>query len=183
MPVWGWILIALGVVLVLGVVAWQIAARRRTAHLRDRFGPEYNRVASSTESRRTAEAELSAREERREGFEIRPLSETARVGYVEEWRNVQSRFVDDPSGAVDAADSLLQKVMAERGYPVEHFDQRAADLSVDHPKVVENYREGHRIATASDGDGTATEDLRQAMHHYRALFEELVERVPEQRVA
>jgi hypothetical protein len=175
MPVWGWILIVIGAALVAGVAVWLVTSRRRTERLRDRFGPEYNRVASSAESTREAEAELARREERREELDIRPLPEASRARYVEEWKTIQAEFVDEPSPAVARADSLLQRVMAERGYPVEKFDQRAADLSVDYPKVVENYREGHRLATKSHEDGSETEELRQAMRHYRALFEELVE--------
>jgi len=174
MPVWGWVLIVIGVALVVGVAVWLMTSRRRSTRLREQFGPEYNRVASSAESRREAEAELSRREERRESLDIRPLEDASRARYVDEWKGVQAEFVDEPSAAVARADSLLQEVMAERGYPVEKFDQRAADLSVDHPKVVENYREGHRLATKSQGNGSATEELRQAMQHYRALFEELV---------
>ena len=174
MPVWGWILIVIGALIVLGAIAWYASSRRKTEHLRDRFGPEYNRVTSSTESKREAERELAQREERREELEIKPLPQDSRARYSEEWKSIQAEFVDEPSRAVAHADSLLQKVMAERGYPIEKFDQRAADLSVDHPKVVENYREGHRLATRSNGDA-ATEDLRQAMRHYRALFDELVE--------
>lgn len=183
MPTWGWILIVIGALVVLGGIAWTVVARRRTQHLRERFGPEYNRVVSSADSRREAESELRTREVRREGLQIKPLRQESRAGYVEEWKAVQAEFVDEPARAVARADSLLQKVMEERGYPVEKFDQRAADLSVDHPKVVENYREGHRLATRSAGGDADTEDLRQAMRHYRALFEELVESVPERQVA
>ena len=181
MPAWGWILVAIGVVVVAGI-AWLVSTRRRTAHLQERFGPEYNRVVSTAESKRQAEAELTTREVRREKLEIKPLGETSRARYLEEWNAVQSEFVDEPGPAVARADSLVQKVMEERGYPVEKFEQRAADLSVDYPKVVENYREGHRLAT-QPGNGTDTEDLRQAMRHYRALFEELVESTPERQIA
>ena len=181
MPVWGGILIAIGAVIVLGAILWAIAGRRRTGHLRERFGPEYNRVVSGSDSKRKAEAELAGREQRRDELEITPLSTESRIRYTEDWKSVQAEFVDEPGRAVARADSLLQQVMQERGYPVEKFDQRAADLSVDHPKVVENYREGHRLATRGNGGGE-TEDLRQAMRHYRALFEELVES-HEQRVA
>jgi hypothetical protein len=174
-PVWGWILIVIGAAVVAGVAVWLITSRKRTERLQDRFGPEYNRVASSAESKREAETELARREERREELDIRPLSEASRADYVKDWKAIQAEFVDEPSRAVTRADSLLQSVMAERGYPVEKFDQRAADLSVDHPKVVENYREGHRLATKSYEDDSGTEELRQAMRHYRALFEELVE--------
>jgi hypothetical protein len=174
-PVWGWILIVIAAALFAGVALWLITSRKRTERLRDQFGPEYNRVASSAETRREAEAELARREERREELDIRPLPEASSARYVGEWQTIQAEFVDEPSRAVERADSLLQRVMAERGYPVEKFDQRAADLSVDHPKVVENYREGHRLATKSHEDGSETEELRQAMRHYRAVFQELVE--------
>jgi len=175
MPAWVWVLIAVGVVAVLAVVLWQALARRRTGRLQQQFGPEYDRTVGDAESRRDAEAELQAREERRRRLDIRPLTQAARDRYTETWRTTQAQFVDDPRGAVAAADSLIQSVMAERGYPVEDFEQRAADVSVDHPRVVENYREGHRLAQASAGGDDSTENLRRAMRHYRALFDELVE--------
>jgi hypothetical protein len=175
MPVWGWVLIAVGVVVVLGVLAWNARARRRTSRLQDRFGPEYDRMVGTAENKRDAESDLAAREERRAQLDIRPLSPAACARYIANWQVVQAQFVDDPSVAVASADSLIQSVMSERGYPVDDFEQRAADVSVDHPQVVENYRDGHRLAEESaDGTGS-TESLRQAMRHYRALFEELVE--------
>jgi hypothetical protein len=176
MPSWVWVLIAIAVVAVLAVVVWQALARRRTGRLQQQFGPEYDRTLGTAQSKRDAEAELQAREERRQQLEIRPLSHPARERYLQSWRNVQGQFVDDPRGAVANADSLTQSVMAERGYPVEDFEQRAADISVDYPQVVENYRYGHRLAQASaNGSSDSTEDLRQAMRHYRALFDELLE--------
>ena len=178
MPAWGWVLIVVAVVVVVGVAAWLMTTKRRTSHLRQQFGPEYDRVAGETGSRRDAEAELSSREARRAELEIRPLPAASRARYVESWKSVQARFVDDPRGALESAEALLQEAMSERGYPVEDFEQRAADVSVDHPQVVENYREGHRLAHTSASDGEATEDLRQALKHYRALFEELVGNVP-----
>jgi hypothetical protein len=174
MPDWAWIVIALGALVVLGLIVWMIVSRRKTAHLRERFGPEYDRTLESADKKREAEKELAAREERREELDIRPLSQAAHDRYVEEWQTVQARFVDDPSTAVRIADSLIKSVMAERGYPVDDFDQRADDLSVDHPHVVENYREGHRLAEQNADGSSSTEELRQAMQHYRALFEELV---------
>ena len=175
MAAWVWVLIAIGIVALIAVVVWRALARRRTGRLQEQFGPEYDRTVDSADSRRKAEAELQAREERRRELEIRPLTEAARTRYVETWRITQAQFVDDPRGAVRSADSLIQSVMADRGYPVEDFDQRAADISVDHPQVVENYRDGHRLARASADGDESTEGLRQAMRHYRALFDELVE--------
>lgn len=175
MPAWVWVLIAVAVVAALALIVWRALARRRTGKLQERFGPEYDRTVQEAESRRHGEAELQEREERRQSLEIRPLSAAAREGYVARWQEVQAQFVDEPRAAVARADELIQSVMAERGYPVEDFDQRAADVSVDHPRVVDNYREGHRLAhTDADGAGS-TEDLRQAMRHYRALFSDLVE--------
>jgi hypothetical protein len=183
MPSWVWVLIAVAVVVVLAVIVWQALARRRTGRLQDQFGPEYNRTVTDADSKRDAEAELQAREERRQKLEIRPLSQAAHDRYVETWQSVQAQFVDDPRGAVARADQLIQSVMAERGYPVEDFDQRAADISVDHPRVVENYRQGHQLAQASADGGDSTEDLRQAMRHYRSLFDELVEPAADQPTA
>jgi hypothetical protein len=175
MPSWVWVLIAIGVVVVLAIIVWGAVARRRTGRLQEQFGPEYERAVGTADSKREAESELQAREERRRELEIRPLSQAARDRHLEAWQAVQAQFVDDPAGAVARADELIKSVMSERGYPVEDFEQRAADVSVDHPQVVENYREGHRLAEASaDGTGS-TEDLRQAMRHYRALFDDLVE--------
>jgi hypothetical protein len=175
MPAWVWVLIAVVVVVVLAIAVWQAMARRRTGHLQDQFGPEYDRTVGSADSRRDAEAELQAREDRRQQLEIRPLSQAARERYLERWQSVQVQFVDDPRTAVASGDSLIQSAMEERGYPVEDFEQRASDISVDHPHVVENYREGHRLAQASSDGSDSTENLRQAMRHFRALFEELVE--------
>jgi hypothetical protein len=175
MPSWVWVLIAVAVVLVLGIVVWQAMARRRSGKLQEQFGPEYDRTVETADSKREAEAELQAREERRRELEIRPLSQAARDRYTETWQSVQAQFVDDPGTAVARADDLIGSVMSERGYPVEDFEQRAADVSVDHPRVVENYREGHRLAQASGDGARSTEDLRQAMRHYRALFDDLVE--------
>ncbi len=175
MPGWAWALVAVGAIVVVALVIWQAMKQRRTRELQGRFGPEYDRTLDVAESKRDAEAELSARADRRDELEIRPLTTAARERYLVEWQRVQAKFVDDPDGAVRDADMTIQSVMADRGYPVDDFEQRAADVSVDHPQVVENYRLGHRLARASAlGDGT-TEDLRQAMQHYRLLFEELVE--------
>jgi hypothetical protein len=180
MPAWVWVLIAVVVVAVIAVVAWQAMARRKTGRLQDRFGPEYDRTVGAADSKRDAESELQAREERRQRLEIRPLSQAAHERYLDRWQSVQAQFVDDPRTAVASADSLIQSVMEERGYPVEDFEHRAADVSVDHPHVVDNYRHGHTLAKASADGSDSTENLRQAMRHFRALFEELVEPAADQ---
>jgi hypothetical protein len=174
MPGWLWAVIIVAAVAVVVLVVWQSLQARRTRLLQGRFGTEYDRTLEGAGSKRDAEADLAARAERRDSFDIRPLAPGARERYAAEWERVQARFVDDPSGAVHEADRLIQSVMSDRRYPVDDFDQRAADLSVDHPDVVENYREGHRFAQAAElGNGT-TEELRRAMQHYRALFDELL---------
>jgi hypothetical protein len=172
---WVWILIAAAAVLIVAMVAWVMTKRKQTKQLQSQFGPEYERTVEAADNKKVAESELAARRERREQLEIRPLSSAARERYAHQWQVVQVQFVDNPSGAVASADQLIQSVMADRGYPVKDFETRAADVSVDHPDVVENYRQGHRLAQKSaDGDGS-TEDLRQAMRHYRTLFDDLVE--------
>lgn len=180
MDAWVWIVI--GVVIVVALVAWaatQASRRRRTEALRSQFGDEYDRIVETAESPREAESELEQRRERREMLEIHPLPPGARLRYVEEWRALQARFVDDPAGALAAADTLVTKVMSERGYPMEGFDQRTADISVDHPRTVADYRAAHAISTRiadHEGDGEAdTEEMRLAMVHYRSLFDELLE--------
>jgi hypothetical protein len=170
MPGWAWALVAVAALLVVALVVWQALKARRTRTLQQRFGPEYDRTLDRADGKREAEAELAERVQRHDELELRPLTTAALVRYREEWQQVQARFVDDPGGAVRSADGLIQSVMRERGYPVDDFEQRAADVSVDHPHVVENYREGHRLAGSS-----STEDQRQAMVHYRALFDELLE--------
>lgn len=177
MATWVWVVIAAAaiLVLVLAAFAWRALARRRTSRLQDRFGPEYNRVAGEVGSRRDAEAELESRAERHDKLTLRELPEEARERYLESWRTVQSRFVDDPRGAVGGADIIVESVLRERGYELDgDFDRRTADLSVDYPDVVQRYREGHRLAQTDESDPAVTENLREAMQHYRALFDELV---------
>jgi hypothetical protein len=174
-PTWGWILIAAVAVLLIAAIVMLIRKQQRTKELQSQFGPEYDRTIESADSRRKAESELAARQERREQLDITPLSSAARERYTAQWQTVQAQFVDNPSGAVGSADTLIQSVMADRGYPVDDFESRAADVSVDHPHVVENYREGHRLAEQCANGNGSTEELRQAMRHYRALFDELVE--------
>ena len=169
-----WVLIAIGILIVVAVAAFVIS-RRRSERLRERFGPEYERVVQEADGRRRAEAEMAAREKRVERLEIRPLDADARDGFGRSWRDAQARFVDQPAESIRAADRLVTEVMRQRGYPMEDFEQRAADISVDHPSVVENYRAAHAISLASDHGQASTEDLRQAIVHYRSLFEVLLE--------
>ena len=169
------LIIALAVIVVAGIAAWVFLRKRRTERLRTRFGgAEYARAVKEGGSRRHAEAGLDKRKERVESFHIRPLAAGDHARFVESWRRVQARFVDSPGGAVTEADQLLGDVMSTRGYPVSDFEQRAADISVDHPLVMENYRTAHEIALRQTRGQASTEELRQAMIHYRTLFEELV---------
>jgi hypothetical protein len=175
MDTWVWILIAVVAVLVVLGVLWYVAQQRRTRVLQDRFGSsEYDRTLDKEGGRRAAERELQDREKRHEELELRPLSPEARRGFQQEWEETQGRFVDDPKGAVARADELVQRVMRERGYPVEDLDQRAADISVEHPDLVEKYRTADGIARASERGEASTEDLRHSVRHYRALFTELL---------
>ena len=172
------ILIVVVVVLLLvgGLVAARLGAKnRRSKQLRDRFGPEYDRAVDQHGGRKEAEENLTERQERREGLDIRPLEPDQQQRFAEEWRRVQGRFVDAPQEAVRESDHLVKEVMRQRGYPVEDFNQRADDISVDHPHVVENYRSAGHIAERNERGEAGTEDLRQATVHYRALFEELLE--------
>jgi hypothetical protein len=167
---------AAGVVVIAAVAAWWYIRKRKstTADLRQKFGPEYDRAVLIHGSERKAEAQLADREKRIEKLNIRDLDPTEHERYSRQWQAVQSRFVDSPKGAVAQADDLVSSVMKARGYPVSDFDQRASDISVDHPRVVENYRSAHEIAMVGKDQAT-TEDLRTAMIHYRSLFEELVQ--------
>jgi FtsZ-interacting cell division protein ZipA len=170
------LLIALIVVAVIVVAVLVIGAmRRRSRELKDRFGSEYDRLVREKGDPRKAEAELVAREKRVKKFELQPLADADRKRFSEAWLAAQARFVDDPKGAVAEANRLVKEVMLARGYPVTDFEHRSADLSVDHPHLVTNYRAAHDIAARSERNEATTEELRTAVVHYRALFEELLE--------
>jgi hypothetical protein len=176
MDTWVWIVIAAAVVVAVVLLAvWVAKQKRRTSQLQEGFGPEYDRTVEAAGSRRRAESELTGREKRREELDIRPLAPGTRDRFADRWRTVQERFVDDPSSALNDAHVLVIEVMRERGYPTDDFEQRAADVSVDHPHVVENYRAAHAISKRDDAD---TEEQRQGLVHYRALFDELLETEP-----
>lgn len=169
------IVVAIVVVLAVIVLALLVAAglrERRSHRLRERFGPEYERAVEETGDRRQAERLLQERMHRREELPVRDLDPAARDRYVERWRVIQTQFVDDPRGAVVAADELVTAVMRDRGYPAETFEQQVADVSVDHAGTVDAYRRGHEVLSDARGQA-ATDDLRQAMVRYRALFEDL----------
>jgi hypothetical protein len=170
--VWVLIIVLLIALVAAGVV---IARQRRSQQLQEGFGPEYGRTLADRGDRRDAESELRERRERHDKLEIRELEPEARERYSERWRGAQRTFVDQPAAAVGEADALVSEVMSERGYPVEEdFDRRAADISVEHPVVVENYRSAHEISGRAVNNEASTEDLRQALIHFRALFEELL---------
>lgn len=171
------IVLAAVAILIIAVLAWMYVRNRRstTANLQKKFGPEYDRAVLVHGAGRKAESKLEDREKRVEKLNIRDLDPMEHERFSKRWEAVQSRFVDSPKGAVTEADDLVSSVMKARGYPMSDFDQRAADISVDHPHVVENYRSAHEIALRVGKDAATTEDLRTAMIHYRSLFEELVQ--------
>ena len=162
-------------VMVAAVMAFFMSRKRRSQRLRAQFGPEYDRVMQQEGNSRKAEGVLEFRQKRREKFNLRPLSAADRSSFAVRWNEVQARFVDDPRAAVTVADNLVTDVMQARGYPIGEFEQRAADLSVDYPLIVDNYRTAHDIRLRQSAGKASTEDLRQAMVHYRALSQELLE--------
>jgi hypothetical protein len=170
------IVLLIGVLLLTAAaVTWLVVGRRRSENLKLRFGTEYARAVKTAGSQRGAEAELDSRTKRVEHLDIHPLSPGDHDRFAERWRSTQASFVDNPSGAVSSAETLVEEVMHARGYPVGDFDQRAADMSVDHPRFVENYREARDLAAANQKGAAKTEDLRRATVHFRALFEDLLD--------
>ena len=168
------VLIAVVVLLAVAVIGWVVSRRQRTDHLRRHFGPEYERLAEERGTSK-AERELADRARRVEKLSIRPLNPERRRMFSKRWEDQQARFVEQPKEAIDEADHLVEEVMKERGYPVGDFDQKAADISVDHPHVVDKYREAHAIALRERRGEASTEDLRQAMIYFRDLFMDLLE--------
>jgi hypothetical protein len=163
------------VLLVLIAAGWAVARQRQSRLLRKRFGPEYDRLLAERGDRARVESELKAREKRVQGLTIKPLSPPDAARFSEEWGALQSRFIDNPKGVVMQADRLVRDLMIKRGYPMEGFEHRAADISVHHPELVENYRQAQVIAVRDQRGEATTEDLRKAVVYYRALFDELLE--------
>jgi hypothetical protein len=171
-----WIILAGVVALVLiALAAWFFYQKKQSHRLQDRFGPEYGRTVDELGSRTKAESELRAREKRVERLNIIPLAPLEAAGFSQAWKVLQGRFVDNPKGVVVEADQLVRQLMQKRGYPMGDFEHRAADISVDHPAVVANYRAAQAIAEQDKRGEADTEALRKAVVHYRALFDELLE--------
>ena len=162
------------VVLLLALAAWAYASRRQRVSLRERFGPEYERTVEAVGAER-ADSVLRERADRVSRFNLHKLNHEQADAFAREWRRIQSRFVDDPDGAVGEADQLVTQVMTACGYPLEDFDRRAADLSVDHPVVVQNYRTARELALRRHRGEAGTEEMRQAVVNYRSLVDELLE--------
>jgi len=167
-----WLIVAVVIVVVLAVGVW-LMQQNKSRSLQQRFGPEYDRVVEKEGDRRRAEAALSELAERRDALEITDLDPDTRRAYAEEWHAVQERFIDEPRQTVADADALVQRVMADRGYPVDELDDRIDMVAVDHPELAENYRAAHAIQVRSD-DEVSTDDLRDAFRRYRELFAELL---------
>jgi len=168
------VVVALAVIAAIAVSVWLYASRKRTQRLQSEFGPEYKRMARAEGGTAAAEKVLLERQERVKKLDIKPLNEEQRNEFADAWETAQAEFVDNPTAAVAHADVLLQEVMNARGYPVADFEQRVADVSVDHPAVVQNYRLAHDIAVKHDHEDVGMEKLREAMLHYRALFADLL---------
>jgi hypothetical protein len=169
------VIVAIVVVMAALAVAWMYTMKRRRERLRSRFGPEYDRTLRDTGSERRAEAVLADREQRVSSYHIRALREEERARLSDAWRRIQAKFVDDPAAAVTEADVLVNEVMTTRGYPMADFDRRAEDLTVEHANVVHHYRAARDIAARHSKHQASTEDLRQALVHYRELFADLLE--------
>ena len=170
-----WIILAAVVVLGLVAIGAWFYRRKQSHNLQERFGPEYGRTVSELGGRTKGESELKAREKRVERLDILPLAPPEAARFTEAWRALQSRFIDNPKGVVVEAEQLVRELMEKRGYPMGDFERRAGDISVDHPDVVANYRSAQAIAVRDQRGSADTEELRRAVVHYRALFDELLE--------
>jgi len=168
------IIVVLVLVIIGGILALVFARRSRSKRLQDKFGSEYDHTVQIMGDEKKAQIELGERQKHVEALDIRPLSESERQHFLAEWAAVQSKFVDEPGQAIVIADHLIVEVMQIRAYPVSDFEQRAADISVNYPALVSNYRAARAIAMKNEQHDASTEELRQAMIHYRSLFEELV---------
>ncbi|HEX6230432.1 MAG TPA: hypothetical protein VF029_01825 [Actinomycetota bacterium] len=178
MEPWVWVALIVAAAVVVAAVAWLVYRRRRTSELRDWFGSEYDRTVSDADSRAEGETELQERRERRERVDVRPLTAESRGRYLDAWEAVQARFVDAPAVALARAEALAVQVMHERGYPVDDFDQQVAVVSVDHPDVIAHLRAGRAVVERAEVAEADTEELRQGLMHYRALFDRLLEDGP-----
>ena len=173
------IVIAIVALLILvGLLSMAFTRRQRTKRLQERFGPEYDRAVSDIGDRRRAEEELEARLDHVKSLDIRPLSTEETERFTREWQLAQAEFVDEPLASLRKANGLIKEVMSAKGYPVDDFEQRAADISVDYPELVIDYRELRAIANKGDNEDVTTEEMRQAMVHARALFQNLVQPEP-----
>jgi hypothetical protein len=173
MAAWVWVLIAVVIVVIVALV-FGLSRKRRSVGLRQRFGSEYDRAVETGPSRRAAESDLRNRSKRRASIDVRPLTQASLERYAREWSTVQAQFVDQPTEAVRSADGLVHRVMSERGYPMDNFDNEADLISVDHPAVVDNFRSAHGVYVRAQAQQATTEDLRSAMLRYRSLFDQLL---------
>ncbi|AYF79353.1 hypothetical protein D7D52_24550 [Nocardia yunnanensis] len=171
---WGVVIIVLVVVIVLLIVA-ALLPRMRSRRLKERFGPEYDRTLEQAPNRKAAEQDLAERQKRHEQLQLRELSDEEKRRYQADWTHIQERFIDDPAGALGAADHLVTKAMADRGYPNDSYDQRLADLSVEHARPLGRFRAAHDIASRAGRGGASTEDMRTAIVDYRELFTDLLD--------
>ncbi|MEO5874167.1 MAG: hypothetical protein ABIQ26_04120 [Streptosporangiaceae bacterium] len=177
------VVIIVAVLIVVAGAGFLLSGQARSQRLRRQFGPEYDRTVERTGDRKAAERELLDRKQQYQELDIRPLDPEARERYRQQWTTVQEQFVDTPEAAVESADQLVTSAMSERGYPTENFDQQAALLSVEHGRTLDHYRRAHDISSRATVKEATTEDLRQAMMHYRALFEDLLSVPKDQRSA
>jgi hypothetical protein len=176
MDTWVWIVIAVVAAIVVLAIVWSATRTKRSRTLQETFGREYDRTVEHAGDKRAAERELRERQKQHEELDIKPLSPESRERYARRWESTQTRFVDDPKGAVTEADVLVREVMEERGYPTDDFERRVADISVAHPDLVEKYRTADGIARATERGEASTEEMRHSVRHYRELFAELLGR-------